>query len=215
MSYNEGMNSSHASTHSCFQSCLARITQGFYYLALGAWFGAMVMLAVSAATTFKTVRLYQPQLQLAPFNDPEFQGKQPNVLAGSIVGNSLRGLKAIEIICAVVVVAVLLLQSTLLRNQYSFALVKRWNLLRIALIVLPILILLLDLFWITPSIHEQRQIMWDLANSEPVRQLAQDQFSWYHKLSERVVGLSVLLVAAATVISPFALTRRHDLACQK
>src|SRR5690606_5989920 len=110
--------------------------------------GAMVMLAVSAAVTFKTVRLHQPTLQTAPFDQPEFKGREAPVLAGAIVGNSLRALKVIQIVCAVVAVVGVALQCSIWRDHLNGPRASFPNLLRIALIAIPIAILLLDILWL-------------------------------------------------------------------
>ena len=75
-----------------------RLTQGFYWLFLGTWFGAMVMLVIGEAITFRTVREYRPTLGLAS-NHPSMADNAAGILAGGVTGNILKGLRTLQIVC--------------------------------------------------------------------------------------------------------------------
>jgi len=181
-----------------------RLTQGFYWLFLGVWVGALVMLAISAAVTFKTVREYQPTLGLAPYSDAALAPDAPGILAGAITGKALRGLAKLQMVCAAVAAVCVLLQCTAFRPMLASGVCGRMNLLRIALVALPIAVLAADQLAITPRIWEHRTVMYDPNLSPEQRTAARTEFQTYHKLSERIVGVAVLSLVAAVLVSPFA-----------
>ena len=181
-----------------------RITQGFYWLFLGVWIGALVMLAIGAAVTFKTVRHYEPALGLEPYNDPVLAPHAPGILAGAITGNALRSLAVVQMICAAGAAVCVVLQCTVFRGALSNGVGGLANLVRIALVALPIVVLAIDQLAITPRIWEHRAVMYNPILSDEQRSAARETFQKYHKLSERVVGMAVLSLAAAVLVSPFA-----------
>ncbi len=181
-----------------------RIVQGFYWLGLGIWLGALVMLAIMAAVTFRTVRELKPSINAPPYNNPALAERAPVIIAGNIVGNSLRALAVLQLICAVMVVMCLILQCSLFADQLRGGVGGWVNLLRVALVVMPIFILALDANVITPRIWAQRTVMFDVSQAVEVRARAQAVFDRLHKLDERVVGASVWLLMGAVFVSAFA-----------
>ncbi|MCC6580910.1 MAG: hypothetical protein IT440_10755 [Phycisphaeraceae bacterium] len=180
-----------------------RLVTGLYFLFLGLWFGSLVMLAVTAAVTFKTVRAFHPTLQTEPYNHPNLVPHADNILAGAIVGNSLLGLAVIQTICAVLVMTTVAAQFIFFRDRMAQL---GWvQAIRVALIAVPMLVLAADRKWVTPSVWRQRQIMYDPTLDESIRQLAREKFGHLHKLNERMVAAATLMLAAALLISPFVL----------
>ena len=178
------------------------LTQGVYHLFLGLWFGAMVMLAVSAMITFKTVRAYQPTLGLAPYNDPSLAGDAVSILGGAITGRVLVALGLMQTICALMVVSCVVLQATYFKDRF----LQNWsNWIRSVLILLPVLILFLDMLVISPKMWSMRGEMFDPTRDLAQRQTVRDKFMLLHKLDERLVGSATLLLAGAILLSPFAL----------
>lgn len=190
---------------SCCRSALARLTNGLHFLALGTWFGAILMLAISAAMTFQTVRTYQPTLDLPPYNQPELASRSDAILAGAIVGRSLQGLKWVQIICATLVVVTLAVQMTAFRSYLLKSRTSLLNITRLGLLAIPVIVLLVDILWITPSIWEYRDAMYAAPASAEKQMAARENFDRYHKLSERSVGLAALSLAGAAVISSLVL----------
>lgn len=180
-----------------------RVVQGFYWLGLGAWFGGLVMLAITAAITFRTVREFQPTLQ-PPYDEPGLAEHADSILAGGIVGNVLHGLAAMQIVCAAFVGACVVLQCTVFKPQLVGGPTGRANLLRIALIALSVGVLAVDQLAISPRIWAQRDLMYNLDQPAAVREEAHATFDKLHKLDERVVGASVWMLAAAAFVSAFA-----------
>lgn len=181
-----------------------RLTQGVYWLFLGMWIGGMVMLVIGAAITFKTVREYRPALGLEPYNHPALAESAPGILAGGITGNVIRGLRTLQIVCAVVVAIALVLQCTAFADYLSGGWKGTANLLRIALVALPVLVLLVENKVIAPRVWEQRLVMYNPQTPPEKREEARAIFMRYHKLNERLVSLAALSLIAAILASPFA-----------
>jgi len=194
------MNSTHA----------FRLTQGFYSLFLGLWVGAMVMLAVSAGITFKTVREYKPLITVAPYRDATLIGKAEVILAGGIVGQMLRGLAVISGVCAAVVAVCLVLQYTCFRNRLAHGGNSWLAATRIVLLLLPMAVIGWNEVYLTPTIHRERAAMYDPEQGEDARAMAKGRFDLLHKLSERTMGLSVLMLACAALLSPFAFVDERE-----
>jgi hypothetical protein len=187
-----------------------RATEGIYYLALGVWLGAIVMLAIAAAVTFKTMRAYDPILQTAPYSAPQLQDRAAPILAGAIVGNSLRVLAVLQVSCAVVIGLCVLAQCAIFAEYLRGGVAGRANLLRLALVILPMALLAVELTVISPRIWQQREIMYDPGESEAAREQALTTFRRHHLLSEQIMGAAGLALAGAILVSPFAL-RHSDL----
>lgn len=218
MFYNQSMNDSSATNTSpapdsapaikrrqCPCTLASGLTNGFYYLALGTWLGAIVMLAISAAATFQTVRAFEPSLHVAPWDQPEHASHAPSVLAGAIVGSSLNGLKVVQVICALIVVVALIAQHTLFRQYLACTVTSVRNLVRLLLVAGPVAILLLNIFWITPQILEHRDRMWDMSQPAEVREQAKEDFDFFHKMSERTTGMTAFALAGCVLVSSLVL----------
>lgn len=192
-------------TSSWCKPILARLNNSLQMLAIGTWFGALVMLAISAAMTFQTVREYQPTLQQQPFDQPELASRTDAILAGAIVGRSLQGLKWVQIICAVIIVTTLALQLTAFKTYLLKSRSSLFNLVRLILLAIPIVVLMVDILWITPAIWEYRDAMYAAPASAEVRMEAREHFDRYHKLSERTVSLAAFSLLGAAVVSSMVL----------
>ncbi len=179
------------------------LTQGFYWLCLGAWFGAILMLVVAAATTFRTVREYQPALALEPYNHPELSDRAAPILAGAIVGRTIKGLAVVQAIFAAALAACVLLQCTLFADRVHGGVTGWGNLARVALIALPAIILVIDTTVVGPRIWQHRDAMHDPSQPPTARQDAKEHFDRLHKLNERMVALAGLSIVAAVFVSAF------------
>lgn len=220
-------------------STTLELVDGFHYLFLGVWLGAIVMLAVGAPITFRTVRQHQPALQAPPYNQPELADRAAPILAGAVVGNSLRGLSAIQVVCALGAGVTLAWRRVLLRRHAAGqSIIPRpeqgpdapahaapawdddeWNdaqriarlaaHARTALLILAVAIVLFDRAWLTPRVWQTRAAMYDPDQTPAMRDQARARFDSLHKTSERLVTTTALSLAVALVLSPLAL-RRHD-----
>lgn len=168
---------------------------GVYYLMLGMWFGALVMLVVAAVATFGTIRDSQPDMTAAAQNQ----------LAGSIVGSAIDKLAVVQVVAAVAITVCVLLQCTVFRRELG---PKVFNAARIVLLVLLLAVLGADRLFVAPALHTQRETMHSAAGVE--QEQAKAAFDRTHKMSERLAGVCMLLIVAATLTSPFALCRKDD-----
>ncbi|MEX0653189.1 MAG: DUF4149 domain-containing protein [Phycisphaeraceae bacterium] len=178
-----------------------RLTQGVYYLALGAWFGALVMLVVAAATTFRTLEALVPAAETGAGAASMVSGRG---LAGTVVGETIRGLNVVQMVCGVTALVCLALQVTLFRDRLAGAGRSRVNALRGLLVAGAFAVLLANVFWIGPGVRTARAAMDDAAAPAAEREQMRADFQWYHRLSERTTGGAGLMLAVAVVISPFA-----------
>lgn len=185
------------------------VVTGVYTLALGVWVGALVMLAVGAAVTFRTTRAYNPSLP-APYDSPELAGRASQILAGGIVGNMIDALSRVQIICGVVAAVCVLVQMCVFRTALAGR-GKSWmNLVRVICIAVPLVNVAFERFYLNPAIHELRAAMYDTSVSDQFRASAKLEFDRLHQLSERTTGGAALLLMIAMLVSPLALTARPD-----
>ena len=180
-----------------------RLTQGFYYLFLGTWLGALVMLALAAAITFHTLRDLKATTAVEPYHSLS-AAEQPSALAGAVVGNVLHGLAVVQVVCAVGAVGCILLQHTVWAGHLAGGRAAPANITRLILLALPVLILLLDVAVISPRIWQQRDLMYDPHRPAELRQAARQRFDRLHHLDERVVGGATVALAAGILVSGFA-----------
>ena len=188
-----------------------RAVQGAYWLALGTWFGALIMLAIAAATTFQTVAEHRPLLAppgaaRATATMFEATAQSGTALAGTIVGRSIDRLRVLQWICAAAAVAALGLQHTAFARRLPRSGLGQWmNTLRVALVLLPALILVADTVHINPQLKQQRRIRNDVIATPAQAQAARASFDRYHHLSERLLSVQVFMLGAAVLASSFAL----------
>lgn len=185
-----------------------RLTQGLYYLALGTWFGALVMLVIAAGTTFHVIEAYTFTLHAGPggiaVDEPALADEAARIIAGSIVGEAIEGLTWVQGICAAVAMLCLLLHTTVFRCRLAKAGRSRANVLRTLLVLGPVVVLLLNVLWINPGVWQARGAMYDSGRSADQRVEARRSFEQYHRLSERTTGGAALMLAVAVLASPFA-----------
>ncbi|MEX0886428.1 MAG: hypothetical protein WD009_08320 [Phycisphaeraceae bacterium] len=184
-----------------------RLTQGAFYLSTGIWLGALIMLVIAAVATFDTVRVHEPILQAAPYNAPELADRGDAILAGAIVGRVLRGLMAVQLLCAATACAALAIEHARYGDQLVAGGRNPASRLRAGLVLVPTLIIALNLAWIGPTVWEQRSVMYDVSAAAEDRHRARVAFDRYHALSERTHGVAGLLLAGAILIAPFAVRR--------
>lgn len=180
-----------------------RTVQGLYWLTLGIWLGALVMLVIAAAATFHTVSEYQPILPAHPAHEPVTSVRAVNTLAGAIVGKSLDNLRWMQWICAIATMVCLVLQSTVIANR-RLSISGQWiNTLRIVLVMMPVLILVADTAVISPKMKQERKSMHDLTQPSPQIERARHAFDRYHDLSQRLFTVQLVMLGCAALASAF------------
>ncbi len=183
-----------------------RATQGIYWLFLGLWLGCMIMLAVGAAITFKTVKSYEPTIGQARYNHPDLRDRASGILAGGITGNILKALAVIQGICIAVLMICIIVQCTVFADYLAGGVRSAANLLRIALIALPILIFGVDTLVLSHRIWTYRETMYDPAQTVAQRDEAKSHFDRLHSINVRMGGVATVCLIAAVLVSPFAFT---------
>ncbi len=187
-----------------------RVVQGLYWLALGTWFGALIMLAMGAAATFKVMRTYHPLTLMPslPVLGEQTVGSNENVatmLAGSIVGLMLDHLRILEMLCAGVLIFTTLLQLITFRRRLARDGVGQWmNTLRVALLIGAIGALAADTFYVNPRIKELRPAMHD-APEPAVRDALQVEFDRFHGYGVRLASMMILMLGVGALASGFVL----------
>ncbi|MCC7147345.1 MAG: hypothetical protein IT443_12940 [Phycisphaeraceae bacterium] len=179
-----------------------RLTQAAYWLSLGLWVGALVAVAIAAAVIFKTIRAHEPTIGIEPYRQlPERAG---DILAGAAVGQTLRALAILQRGCAVVLVICVVLQCAFFADRLAGGAGGWRNVLRVGLLALPMMILMVDLWLVSPRIWTLRGAMYDPQRTPEARALFRVRFMFWHQTSERLVGSAAVLLVAATVASSFA-----------
>ncbi len=170
-----------------------------YWLGLGVWLGGLIMLAVGAAITFKTSREVGPVLLQPEYNLPEMAGQASNTFAGLIVGNVIKGLTVVQVICAVLVFGALGLQYWTERKALKAR--PKLNKVRVVLLLVPLLALAVSMGYVMPRMWEERQAMYNPESTVDARKEARGRFDVLHKLSERSVGAGAVCLILAGLAS--------------
>jgi uncharacterized membrane protein YhaH (DUF805 family) len=196
------------------RNILFKLTQGSYWLALGTWFGAIVMLIIAAAITFKTTREYQVTIGKAPLSAPAIAAKAPDIMAGAIVGRIIRVLAAVQALCAVTALAAAAAQCTIFRRQIWRQPVKccgiiggTSNVIRLLLLLAAVACFTIDVAVIAPRLQDTRPRLHDPSLPVDQREEARKEFDADHKRSEWLAGSTALLLLGTIMVSACALHR--------
>lgn len=190
-----------------------RISVGGWWLSVGIWLGAMIMLAIAAAAVFRTVRSFDPVIgisgyeSLAPSAVSAAEGgnRHADIIAGAAVGRTLRALAKLQVICAVVAVVCLAAQTTVFARALAGGAWGWPNVLRMVFVGLPVLILVADLYVVSPRVWQWREKMFDSAATTEQRAQARAAFQQAHHLNENMYKAATLLLVGAMVVSVIAL----------
>lgn len=189
---------------------LARLTVGTYWLALGTWLGAMIMLALAAAAAFHVSREQGATLPSLQYATSHLQGRDAEVLAGHVVGRMIDHLAVLQMVCAVLIFLTLLLQLTMFRAELHLRAGSAGNVLRVLLLVAALALLKFDRIHVNPTIHEHRAAMYETGISQQQYEVARAAFDRYHALSENVGKATVFILIGAMIASAFALHPKRD-----
>ncbi len=190
---------------------LFRVTVGGWWLALGVWLGAMIMLGLAAAATFRAVRSFEPTINVPgyPMQDEHAAARHADIIAGAAVGRSLRSLSMLQRLCAFVAVACLIVQTSVLAHHLAGGAWGWPNVLRMIFIALPVLILLADIYVVNPRVWSLREQMFAAAVTVEQRAAARGEFQSAHKFNENMHKAATLLLAGAMIVSAVALHPGH------
>lgn len=181
------------------------IVQGLYFLSLGTWFGATVLMGAAAGTTFAIARRLQPRFDSGPTATlPDLQPYSAEFFAGDVVNRVFGIHTTVLVACAVIALLALALQHTLWRDRLSNGGRTLVNLLRVALVLLAAGVFAGDLLLTRGPMSDLRGVMYDERASVAQRAEARAAFAQLHGWSSKAMGATAVLAAIAAVVSPLA-----------
>src|SRR5271154_3062993 len=138
--------------------------QIFYWLALAAWFGGAMFIAVASRVIFKTVHEHNPILpQVLSVN---LEGQHATLLAGTIMGKILASFVRIELGCCCVLAVMLAGQEFLLDLHNQAVLLSL--LLKAGLLIASAAVIVYDWRVVWPRMWSYRQEFLDHADEPEV-----------------------------------------------
>jgi len=182
---------------------ITQLIQTIYWLALSTWFGGSLFIALAAPIVFRTIRDADPILpHVLSVN---LENQHGSLLAGSVVGNLLRMLSLVQLICACILLVMILAQWALMDWGSG---IELWPaILRSALFVAAVLLLIYDRWFIWPKALRYRQEYIDHADEPEVANPAKEQFDHYHHESVRTLFIIIGVLSLIIVLSVrFAVT---------
>lgn len=192
-----------------------RVSVAGWWLSVGVWLGAIIMLALAAAAVFRVVRDFDPTIGIAGYEAfapssstalaAEGANRHADVIAGAVVGRSLTALAVLQRICAAAAVICLIVQTAFFACHLAGGAWGWPNVLRMVFVGLPVLILAADLYVVSPRVWTLREQMFDNAATTEQRTDARAQFQKVHRLNENMYKASTLLLAGAMIVSAIAL----------
>ncbi|MFP4144248.1 MAG: hypothetical protein ACLFV3_03815 [Phycisphaeraceae bacterium] len=180
-----------------------RLVQGLYYLLLGAWLGALIMLVIAAATAFGVIREFDPTLPAQTWQAAHLADRHSDILAGHVVGTALDRLAWLQGLCAGGALACTLLQGSVFRGYLRGCRFGWRNLLRTSLILFAGVLFALQVAWVNPAVRETRAAIYAEDAPAAERQAAEVEFATWHQMSETLGGATMILLAGTILFSPF------------
>lgn len=172
-----------------------QLVQLFYWLALSAWLGGVLFIAVAAPIVFRTVREANPRL---PDIASALSDQHGTLLAGSIVGNILERLSMIQLICGGVVLVAWGAQYFLIELGGSL---RAAMFVRLILIVFALGIVAYDAFVLSPRIRHERQQFVEHADEPEVAEGAKARFDAAHRLSVNLLMMLLFVLLGLVLFS--------------
>ena len=166
-----------------------QLVQSIYWIALSAWLGGVIYVAMAAPVIFRTVRDADPTLpKVLSVN---MEGQHATLLAGTIVGDLLSMVLRVELICAGVVLLGLIAQCFFI-DLRGDALVPAIVRFAAYLAAATLVIYQWRVTW--PRIQKFRQEYIDHADEPDVANPAKEEFDRYQHETERVLLIRVFLL---------------------
>ena len=181
---------------------LQLITQVFYWLALATWFGGVLSIVVAAPIIFRTVNEYHPTLPSVL--SVNLENQHGTLLAGSIVGNLVRTLVTVELLCAAVMFATILAQWFFI-DRTGASLISA--VLRSALFVAAVGLVLYDWRFVWPRAWKYRQEYIDHADEPDIANPAKEQFDRFQAESVMILQIILFLLLGMILFSAGIQTR--------
>jgi hypothetical protein len=177
------------------------VVQIGYWLALATWTGSVLFILIAAPIILRAVEEADPTLpKVLSVN---LEGQHSTLLAGTIVANLLTALTQLALICAAVLVLTIAVQ--LARQSEPTVYVIG----RLALFVGALVLTLYNWRVVWPKIEKHRQEYINNADNPELAEPAQAQFDRYHRETETILKITVLLLVGMIVFSALFSTTSH------
>src|SRR3954468_9720420 len=170
--------------------------QILYWLALSVWFGGVLSIVVAAPIVFRTIREYKPVLPTVL--SVNLENQHGELLAGSIIGNLLRTLVSVELVCAAVLLAAMIAQWFFIDHAGGPLITF---ILRFALYIAAVVLVVYDWRVVWPSVWKYRQEYLDHADEPDVANPAKDQFDRYQQQSVSILRNILFLLLGIILFS--------------
>ena len=173
-----------------------QILQTLYWLALAAWFGGVLFVMLAAPVVFRTVADANPILPTVLAVNLERQ--HATLLSSTIVANLLSRLLLVQVICAVAVAVLMLIQLAfvdLYGNNGTAAIV------RAALLLGAALLAAYDRYFLWPKIMKHRDEYVAHADEPDVANPAHERFHALQRHSENLLMGTLALLLGLVLFS--------------
>jgi hypothetical protein len=177
------------------------LIQTIYWLALSTWFGGVLFVALMAQAVVRTIGEFRPMLPTVL--SVNLENQHASVLSGAVVGNMLRKLSIVQLVCAVVALVMLLGHFAMVGSNRVAVIdvIARGTLLMGTLGVV-----LYDRYILWPKLWSARQMYLDNADNPDVANPAKEEFDRAHHESVSLLFicwvLLGLLIALSATITP-------------
>ena len=170
-----------------------RISQIFFWLSLSIYFGGLAILGPLAAYEIFTI-IPESHAQVPGMST---RLDQPKQLAGAVFGHILKAFNPVELICAGVLVAAVVIQTVFYLRRGNI-----WNLLRVVLVCLIAAVTVFDCFYTFPRVWREHQLWVQNVDRHPAQAAAHRKvFEKLHAQSEHLGETELLLLLALLVVS--------------
>lgn len=179
-----------------------QLIQSIYWLALATWFGAVLFIAIAAPVIFRSVREADPSLPRV--RSDNLAGEHASLLAGTIVGELLRTLGTLQLVCAALVF--MTLAGQWLKLDLGSARNVGHAIIRSAMFIAAVVLAGYDRWLVWPRAWKFRQEYIDHADEPELADAARERFDRYHRESVRVLAIEVgalsLMIVFSSWITP-------------
>lgn len=174
-----------------------RFFNSIYWLALSLWLGALVMVTITAAVIFPTMRHLNvtiPDIAESGFLDDHWR-----IAAGHMMEILFLVLDLTQLICATVVLFVTALQFTIL----GVSLRRFTHVVRIIAAVIAAGCVCWHVFGLSPRMNRHLRAYWDaaIAGDTPAARVHQQAFDDAHPQAARLLGTTATFVALVIISS--------------
>ncbi|MBL1216888.1 MAG: hypothetical protein D8M59_05270 [Planctomycetes bacterium] len=174
-----------------------RFFNSIYWLALSLWLGALVMVALTAAVIFPTMR--DLDVTIPEFAEAGYTGDHWRIAAGHVMEILFLVLDFTQLICMTVALLVTALQFTVL----GVSLRRFTHVTRIFAILIASGCVCWHVFMLSPQMNRDLRAYWEAARAGDfaAADVHQQAFESAHPTASRLLGSTAVLVAVVIITS--------------